>query len=172
MPSPAKKTKVSQLSNQLQKAANLILFNFGPASHQKLEALRRQLKQAEKARLQIVKNSLLQVAAAKTKIKELTEKTILTGPSALLTLTGNWSKTMTALYQFIKETGAEFKIGRLDGTWYGQADLARLAQLPAKEILIGKIAGALKSPHQRMIYSMRFGMIKLLYVMKQMNRKG
>lgn len=166
MPNVKKIQRVSSLVEKLKQSPNFVLFHFANTPHQKMEELRKKLHQAS-SKIQVVKNILFKIAANKLKKKELTSDEVLKGQSALLTLLGDWSKGMATFYKFAKTDGSlSFKIGIIEGKIYQKDELERLAQLPSREELVSKIITSLKSPQTRIIYSMRFGMLKLVNVLK------
>lgn len=168
MPNAKKISQVDKLSAHLKNAANFVFVDFGSAKHQWLETLRRSLSAHPQTFFQVVKNSLLQIALKRAGKKELTGQDYFKGPSALLALPKDWSAALAAFYRFVKnETAFVFKIGLIDGRLYQKDELLRLAQLPSKEVLMGKIAYTLKSPQTRLVYGMKFGMIKIVSIIKQ-----
>jgi large subunit ribosomal protein L10 len=167
MPNLKKIQIVNQIAEKLKKNPNFALVNFGNLSHQKLEVLRRKLRPLS-ASFQVVKNSLFKVAAKKTNKKEIAAEEVLKGNSALLTLPLDWAKGLSAFYQFAKnENQVLFKIGIIDEKIYQREDLVMLAQLPSRDELIGKILTAIKSPPTRLVYTMKFGMVRLVGVLSQ-----
>ena len=158
---------------------NLAIIKLDKTNHPTLEQLRKQLKTVG-AKFKVVKNTIFQKAlyqlASKNKqINSLKEKTaiFLKENTALLGLSENWSRGLNTFYQFIqKEKTLSFKIGILDKTLYLSNDLLKIAQLPAKEVLISKIIGSFKSPISRTVYVMKFNISKLTYILKAKSQKA
>lgn len=166
MPNPKKIKIVEKISEKLKKNPNFALVNFGRLSHQKFELIRKKLNPFSSS-LSVVKNTLFKVAAKKAGKKEIINEEILKGPSALLTLPADWSKGLSTFYQLAKnEEGVFFKIGLIDGVVYQKDDLIRLAQLPSKEELVGKISMIIKSPATRLAYTIRSGMWRIVQTFK------
>jgi|SRR3989344_2669603 len=171
MPSLKKIKTVDRLADTLRQTPHYILLNFSTTSHKKLEEIRKKIRIEKESRIQIVKNSLLQIAARKAHKKELTDPKAIRGPSALLTLPLEWSRTLTTLYHYIKtDKTISFKIGLIDNVVYTEDQLTRIAQLPAKNVLLSTIIRTLKNPHTRFIFSMRWNMIRLVHVIKNGKR--
>lgn len=157
---------VEKLVEKLQKNPNFALVNFGNLSHQKLEELRKKLRPLS-SYFSVVKNSLFKVALKKIGKKEIINEEIIKGPSAVLTLPSDWTKGLSNFYQWAKnEEGISFKFGFIDNVFYQKEDLIKLAQLPSKEELLGKILMTLKTPTTRLVYLMRFGILKITYLIK------
>lgn len=177
MPSKKKIQFVASLVDQLRHASHFVLVNFQSASHQTLENLRAKLRQSTMqsvdAPFQVVKNSLLKVAIEQLGKKELMENRALTGPSALMILPEDWSKALTAFYSMAKtDKNFKFKAGIIDGKIYFENELNKLASLPSREQLVAKIITSMKSPQTRLVYSMKFNMMKMIYVLKSASKKA
>ena len=167
MPSLKKIQIVNFLAEKIKQSPNFILVHFEDIPHQKLEQLRKILRLATSS-FQVVKNSLLKVAALKIKQKEIVSDEVLKGTSALLTLPKDWNSALSSFWKFAKTEGKfSFKIGLIDGKICEKDDLVTLAQLPSEDELIGKILTAIKSPPTRLVYTMRFGMMKVVNVLSQ-----
>ncbi len=170
MPSVVKKQFVTSLVEKLEKNPNFVLVDFGKATHRSLEELREKLREADPTAVRtpfsIIKNSLFRVAAAKLKKPEVATDAVLTGPSALLTLPTEWISVLQTFYKFATgDSGLKFKVGVIDGAVYQQSDLVKLAKLPSREVLISKIIGSFKTPQTRLVYSMKYNISKLVYVL-------
>lgn len=156
---------VEKLVENLKKSPNFALVNFSNLSHQKLEEIRRKLRPLL-SYFSVVKNSLFKVALQKINKKERIKAEI-KGPSALLTLATDWTKGLSAFYQWAKnEEGVSFKFGFIDGKLYLENDLIKLAQLPTKEELIGKILMTIKTPQTKLIFNLKFGMLRIINALK------
>lgn len=167
MPNPKKIQIVNSLIEKIKQSPNFILFHFEDIPHQKMEQLRKTLRSLTST-LCVVKNSLLKVAALKISKKEIVAGEVLKGTSALLTLPQDWTTPLSAFWKFAKSEGKlSFKIGILDGKIYQKDDIVTLAQLPAKEELIRKILTSINSPSIRLVYAMKFGMMRVINAIKK-----
>lgn len=169
MPSQKKIQIVSSLLESLKSSPNFVLIGFDKLPHTKFEELRRNLK--ESASLKVIKNSLLKVAASQIKKSDVITPEVLKGNSAVLTLSEDWNTGLSIFYKFAAVEGnLTFKLGILDNTVYDQNSLTKLAQLPSRDELIGKIIGSLRSPQSRLVYAMKFNMQKLVYILRNANK--
>ena len=173
MPSQKKKTYVEELSNFLTEAKHFALIKFENTTHTTLEKLRKELKKDE-AVFKVVKNTLFEKAierlAKKQKsFKDLQENALpLQENSAVLILGENYHKGLSAFFRFAKaEKTLSFKFGILEAKLQTGDVLNQIAQLPSKEDLIAKLLGSMKAPSTRLVYSMKFGVSKLVYVLGQ-----
>lgn len=170
MPTLKKIKTVDRLVETLRRAPHYILLNFGATSHQKLEEIRKKIRIDKESRIQIVKNSLLHIAAKKAQKKELTDAKNTQGPSALLTLSREWSAPLGTLYQFIKtDKTISFKIGFIDDVVYTADQLARIAELPPKNVLVSTIVRTLKNPHRRLTFALKWNMMRITHIIKNIN---
>lgn len=169
----AKQSVVDTLVSKITKEPNFVLIKFEKTSHKTLEALRRELKKNDAALL-VTKNTLLEKAfnklsQVKKEYREIkTKHTPLKGVSAILTLNTDWSTGLKAFHTFTdKEKSLGFKFGILDNTPYDSANLQKIAMLPSKNELVGKLLGTLKGPTANTVYAMKFNMQKLVYILSQ-----
>jgi large subunit ribosomal protein L10 len=97
----------------------------------------------------IFKNTLVRRAIDGGDFQSLSE--YLTGPSALTFVQGDVSAVAKALKDFARANPLlVIKGGLADGSLLSASDLAALADLPPREVLLARIAGALAAPMQQM----------------------
>ncbi len=173
MPSQKKKTYVEDLSTFLTEAKHFVLVRFDNTTHTTLEKLRKELKK-EDAVFKVVKNTLFtktieRVAKKEKSFKKLQDSVLpLKENSAVLVLGENYHKGLSAFFKFAKaEKTLTFKFGLLEKELQPEDVLNKIAQLPSKEDLIAKILGSMNAPTSRLVYSMKFGVSKLVYVLNQ-----
>lgn len=58
------------------------------------------------------------------------------------------------------------KFGHIDGSLFDLKGMTRLADLPSKPMLIGKLLGSMKSPTTRLVMSIKSPTTKLVYILK------
>lgn len=188
MPSEKKVKYVANLVELVRESPHFTLVDFNDATHQGLEELRRELQALAKDKkkgetLRVVKNSLLRVALQKLRntpgeykkadLDRLASDEMLRGKTALLMLSEDFVPALQAFHKFTQGfEDAAFKIGIIDKRLYERDELARIAQLPSREVLMGQIAVSIRSPQTRVIYAAKFGISKLVNVLKQAGEKG
>jgi large subunit ribosomal protein L10 len=97
----------------------------------------------------IFKNTLVRRAIDGGEYQPLSE--YLTGPSALTFVQGDVSAVAKALKDFARSNPLlVIKGGLADGSLLSSSDLAALADLPPREVLLARFAGALAAPMQQM----------------------
>ncbi len=97
----------------------------------------------------IFKNTLVRIAIDGGDYQPLSE--YLSGPTALTFVDGDISAVAKALRDFSRANPLlVIKGGLADGSLLSSADLAALADLPPREVLLARLAGALAAPMQQM----------------------
>ena len=169
---------VQKIHDLLTKNQNFALVKIDKTTHQKLEALRKELKKSG-AQFKVIKNSLFEksfnkLASSRKNLAGLAKSFFpMKETSALLILDQQWNNALSAFYLFSKkEPSLSFKFGLLDDKTYGNEELLQIAQLPGKEVLVGKIISSFKSPTSRVVYSLKFNFTKLVYILKEKSKKS
>jgi large subunit ribosomal protein L10 len=97
----------------------------------------------------IFKNTLVRIAIDGGEYQPLSE--YLNGPSALTFVQGDISAVAKALRDFSRNNPLlVIKGGLADGSLLSPGDLSALADLPPREVLLARLAGALAAPMQQM----------------------
>lgn len=172
-----KKTIVQQLADCIQKSNNFVLVKFQGTKHSTLETLRKELKK-NNAQLKVVKNTLfekvlIRLSSINIHIKELRKQvSLFKENSALIALGEQWIQGLGSFYVFSKSNPTiSFKAGILDNQVYNAKQLEYIAQLPGKDVLIGKIISSLRFPIHMFIYATKFQMNKFVSVISQKSKQ-
>ncbi len=113
-----------------------------------LQDLRRSL--GENANYAVVKNTLAKIAANQVGISGFDD--ILVGPTAIAFIEGDMVEAAKGLRDFAKANPALIiKGGILDGTPLSAQEVAKLADLESREVLLGKLAGAMLASLQNAV---------------------
>jgi large subunit ribosomal protein L10 len=170
--------QVKSLNELLKEKTNFLLINFDRTTHQSLENLRRQLKKT-KTHLKVIKNTLFEKAvnlsvSDKPLLAEIKKKFFpLKNSSALVTFDTDWSEGLKEIFNFFKkEKTISFKFALLDLSIFSPEEIERIAQLPTKNELLGKIIVTLKNPANRLVYSLKYNTNKLVYILKEKSKGG
>jgi large subunit ribosomal protein L10 len=93
----------------------------------------------------VFKNTLVRLAVADTEYQPL--EGLLTGPTAIAFVHGEVSAVAKALRDFSRANAhLVVKGGLLEGRLLSSADLATLADLPSREVLLASLAGGIAAP--------------------------
>jgi large subunit ribosomal protein L10 len=144
MPTDAKRQAVSQLVDMLRASSALAVADYRGLTVSEMHAVRKTLR-ANGVRLQVAKNRLLKIAADEAGLDEL--KPLLAGPTAVAATSGD----EVSLARALQEAFRPYKVvtlrgGLLAGQPISAADLGRLASLPSREVLLGRLAGGMVAP--------------------------
>jgi large subunit ribosomal protein L10 len=146
MPSTEKVEKVTALKERIQGSEALLLAEYRGLSVHDATELRRSL--SEQARFSVVKNTLMQRAAADAGIEELGP--FLVGPTAVAFVDGDVVAAAKKVAEATKRFPAlVLKAAYLDGKVLDGAQAQSLASLDSREVMLSKIAGMLKSEMTR-----------------------
>jgi large subunit ribosomal protein L10 len=134
---------VAELTERFQTSTGAVLTEYRGLSVAQLGELRQSL--GENATFAVVKNTLTKIAAAEAGVTaELTE--LLSGPSAIAFVSGDVVEAAKGLRDFSKANPLlVIKGGVLDGKALSPAEIAKLADLESREVLLAKLAGAMKA---------------------------
>ena len=138
---------VAELTERFQNSAGAVLTEYRGLSVAQLRELRGTLGEA--ATFAVVKNTLTKIAVEQAGLEnELAP--LLTGPSAVAFVTGDVVETAKGLRDFAKANPfLVIKGGVLDGKALTPAEITRLADVEPREVLLAKLAGAMKATTAR-----------------------
>jgi large subunit ribosomal protein L10 len=138
-----KVTAVAELTERFQNSSGAVLTEYRGLTVAQIAELRRSL--GDNASFSVVKNTLTKIAATDAGVtSELTD--LLTGPSAIAFVHGDVVEAAKGLRDFAKTYPfLVIKGGVLDGKPLTPPEIVRLADLESREVLLAKLAGAMKA---------------------------
>ncbi|MBP7765237.1 MAG: 50S ribosomal protein L10 [Deltaproteobacteria bacterium] len=137
----AKEQIVSELQEKLKKANLGVLTTFNAMNVEKMETLRNALRKSD-AELKVVKNTLLGIASQGTDFSILADH--FKWSVAVILSYKDPVAPSKALTEFAKKNPElEIKAGVLDGKLLTKADITALAELPSREVLLGKLVSVM-----------------------------
>jgi large subunit ribosomal protein L10 len=146
MPTDIKRQAVTELAELLRSSSAMAVADYRGLKVSDMQAVRRTLRDSG-VQLTIAKNRLLKIAADEADRAEL--KPLLEGPTALATIDGDEAAMAKALAEALRpyaRTGISVRGGMLGNRAIDASQLTRLATLPSRDILLGKIAGGMAAP--------------------------
>jgi len=160
-----KQKQAEELHEQLQKARTVILSGFQGLTVANDSELRRKLADAA-AKYRVVKNTLIERAARGTPIEPVALK--LRGTTSLAYTETDPVALAKALTAYAKEHPTlTFKAGVVEGRVVSLEEVARVANLPAREELFAKALFLINAPARR-VAGMLAGVARnLAYVVQQ-----
>jgi large subunit ribosomal protein L10 len=139
---------VDEVQTRLRESAASIVSEYRGLTVAELADLREALASAG-GDYRVFKNTLVRRAIDGGEYQPLSE--YLSGPTALTFVQGDVSAVAKALRDFSRSNPLlVIKGGLADGSLLSSSDLAALADLPPREVLLARFAGALAAPMQQM----------------------
>jgi len=136
-----KATAVADIAEQFRDSTATLITEYRGLTVANLAELRRSLSGS--ATYSVAKNTLIKRAASEAGIEGLDE--LFAGPTAIAFVTGEPVDAAKAIKTFAKENKAlVIKGGYMDGHPLSVADVERIADLESREVLLAKLAGAMK----------------------------
>jgi large subunit ribosomal protein L10 len=142
MATPEKTAAVAEIVEDFRTANATVLTEYRGLSVGLMKQLRRSL--GVKNKYSVVKNTLTKIAAKEAGVD--LDPALLAGPSAVAFIKGDPIDAAKALRDFAKENPLLIiKGGIFDGKAVTTAEIMELANLESREVLLAKIAGAMKA---------------------------
>jgi large subunit ribosomal protein L10 len=138
-----KEATVAQLAERLRGSTGAVLAEYRGLTVAQIAELRRVL--GEHATFSVVKNTLTKIAVTEAGLApELKE--LLVGPSAIAFVRGDVVEAAKGLRDFSRANPfLVIKGGILEGRTLTPAEFARLADLESRDVLLARLAGAMKA---------------------------
>ena len=140
MARPDKAAAVAEIVESFNESAGAVLTEYRGLTVKQLQELRRAL--GENANYAVVKNTLTKLAAREAGVEGFDD--LLNGPTAIAFINGDLVEAAKGLRDFAKANPAlVIKGGFVDGASVDAKEIAKLADLESREVLLGKLAGAM-----------------------------
>jgi large subunit ribosomal protein L10 len=144
-----KQAAVAEIVESFNEATGAVLTEYRGLTVKQLQELRRSL--GENANYAVVKNTLAKIAATEAGIDGFDD--LLNGPTAIAFINGDVVEAAKGLRDFAKANPTlVIKGGVLDGKQLDPTEIARLADLESREVLMGKLAGAMLASLSQAVY--------------------
>ncbi len=142
MARPDKADAVAELTDKFRSSNAAVLTEYTGLTVAQLKQLRRSL--GENAQYRVAKNTLTKIAANEAGITSLDD--LFSGSTAIAFVTGDPVESAKGLRDFAKENPAlVIKGGVMDGKALSADEIKKLADLESREVLLAKLAGAMKA---------------------------
>jgi large subunit ribosomal protein L10 len=144
-----KAAAVAEIVDSFNEASGAVLTEYRGLTVKQLQELRRSLR--GNADYAVVKNTLAKLAATEAGIDGFDD--LLTGPTAIAFINGDVVEAAKGLRDFAKaHPTLVIKGGVLDGKALDAKEVAQLADLESREVLLGKLAGAMLASLSQAVY--------------------
>lgn len=149
MATAAKSAAIAELADNFRNSGAAVLTEYRGLTVKQLTELRTSIR--EHATYAVVKNTLTELAAKEAGVSAFDGQ--LTGPSAIVFVTGDAVETAKKLRDFAKAHPLlVIKSGMLDGKPLSADDIKKLADLESREVLLAKLAGAMQASLSKAVY--------------------
>jgi large subunit ribosomal protein L10 len=149
MARPDKAAAVAEIVDSFNESAGAVLTEYRGLTVKQLQDLRRAL--GENANYAVVKNTLTKLAAQEVGVEGFDD--LLNGPTAIAFINGDVVEAAKGLRDFAKANPAlVIKGGYVDGASMDAKEIAKLADLESREVLLGKLAGAMLASLSQAVY--------------------
>ena len=149
MARPDKAAAVAELVDSFQESTAAVLTEYRGLTVKQLQELRTAL--GENATYAVVKNTLTQIAAKQAGVDGVDD--LLLGPTAIAFVKGDVVEAAKGLRDFARTNPALIiKGGYFEGKALEAAEIAKLADLESREVLLGKLAGAMLASLSQAVY--------------------
>ena len=137
-----KAADVAEIAENFRTSSATVLTEYRGLTVAQLKTLRRSL--GDNANYAVVKNTLTKIAAKEAGVEGLDG--LLAGPSAIAFIKGDPVEAAKGLRDFAKAHPLlVIKGGYMDGKTLSAAEITKLADLESREVLLAKLAGAMKA---------------------------
>ena len=144
-----KQAAVAEIVDSFNESAGAVLTEYRGLTVKQLQELRRSL--GANANYAVVKNTLAKLAAKDAGIDGFDD--LLTGPTAIAFIKGDVVEAAKGLRDFAKANPTlVIEGGVLDGKPLDAKEVAKLADLESREVLLGKLAGAMLASLSQAVY--------------------
>jgi large subunit ribosomal protein L10 len=139
-----KRTEVAQLKGTFTTAKSAVVLGFKGLTVDKDTSFRKSIRDS-KAQYRVSKNTLLRLAVKETVFEGLSEH--FKGATAVATTQNDVVGLAKAVHNFLKDNpGASLKGAILDGKAVTLGEFKIIAELPSREVLIGKLLYLMQYP--------------------------
>ena len=149
MANSEKTAAIAEIADKFRESGAAVLTEYRGLTVEQLSELRSSLR--EHATYAVVKNTLTEIAAKEAGITAFDGH--LQGPSAIAFITGDPVEAAKGLRDFAKAHPLlVIKAGVLDGKTLTAEEITKLADLESREVLLAKLAGAMKGSLTKAVY--------------------
>ena len=164
-----KKETLKKIKEKLDRARVLVFSNYSGFSVKQITELRRKLRKQD-SEFRIYKNTLLSRAVEEAGFSGLKEN--FNGPTAVLIGFKDPVAPLKILVEAIKEfEKGEIKAGIVEKCVMRKDDLAKVAKLPSREVLLGKVLSGLQASLYGFLNVLNGPARKLVYVLNAVRDK-
>lgn len=135
---------VKEIAELFEGAESIVVVDYRGLTVDQDTQLRKKLREAD-VTYKVYKNTMVHLAIAGTANEAL--ESVLEGPTAIAVSKSDATAPARILQAFAKTAPKlELKAGMVEGTFYDTAGIKQIAEIPAREELLGRLFGSMQSP--------------------------
>ena len=135
---------IKEISDYLNGASAAVLVNYRGLTVEQYTVLRKQLRESGII-YKVYKNTMINFAVKDTEFADLAP--LLEGPTAIAISKDDATAPARIIAQFAKTAPLlEMKAGVVEGTFYDAAGINAIAEIPSRDVLLGRLFGSMQSP--------------------------
>ncbi len=159
---------LAEVQDKVNRAVAMYFVDYQGLTHLQLEEARKELRR-NNSEVAVTKNTLMRIAL---KEKGIDCREQLQGPYATLFSYEDPIATAKVLKDFFKKYNLPtIKFGIFEGNIVDDKTVERLADIPPKEVLLGKLVGLLASPYSKLVWTLNGNIQKLALVLKEIEKQ-
>ncbi len=164
MPTEKKVQEVAEIAELLRNASLAVLTDYRGLSVADLQRLRSELRPHE-SEFRVMKNTLAGLAADQVGLSDI--RPLLEGPTAMVIATAEPVAPAKIVNDFVRTSKIlKVKGAVLEGQMIPVEDIERLASLPPREVLLGKVVAGIQSPLYGLVGVLSGTIRSLAYVLQ------
>lgn len=159
---------VGEVTEKVNKSKAMVFTDYTGLTHKQLEEFKREIKKAD-AEYVVAKNTLLKIALG-DKAEGQEDKFV--QPTGTMFVYGDVVAPLKALAKMMKDMEKPtVKFGWMDGQVLSDKDVAKLATLPSKEVLLAQMLGMMKAPIQGFHRALSWNLQKFVMTLSAIEKK-
>lgn len=170
---PTKQEKqlvVQELKEKFSKAQAVVLADQKGVTVEKITEVRTKLREAG-CDMKVAKNTLSKIAAKEQGLEGLDEYFV--GPTVMAFAMEDPTSVAKIMTEFAKDVkgGVQIKAGVLEGKLISQEQIKELAELPSREVLLGKVLAGMQAPMYGFANVLAANLRNLVYVLEAIRKQ-
>jgi len=159
---------VAEMTDKIARSKSIIFADYIGLKHKQLEELRKNMRKVD-AEFMVTKNKLMERALGDNAAQL---KDVLKQATATIFSYKDEVSGLKELLKFFKSANVgKTKAGLLGMTILSEKDVSKLASIPGREVLLGSLAGQLKSPIANLHHALSWNMNKLVWALNSVKAK-
>ncbi|MCR8745945.1 50S ribosomal protein L10 [Romboutsia lituseburensis] len=142
---------VAEIVEKLQKSSAAVVVDYKGLTVEEVTELRKKMREAG-VEYKVYKNTLVRLAAKEVGIEQFNDE-LLVGTNAIAFGYEDPVAPARILKEFMdSHPKMQLKMGVVEGEFYNETQIAELASIPSREVLLAKLLGSLKAPVSNFAY--------------------